>query len=89
MSKKEIECSNCYCSNRYYNMYKYKGEIYCSDCLLEALKDNPWSDFNYSDVRMYYCCGESMGTDDEYSADEIIKELIDYGEEIEKVEEDE
>lgn len=88
MSKKEIECSNCCCSNRYYNMYKYKGEILCSDCLLETLKDDAHSDFNYSDVRMYYYDGESMGTDNEYSNDEIIKELIEYGEEIEKVEDE-
>lgn len=88
MIKKEIECSNCYATNRYYSMYKYKNEYYCSECLLELLSKEKNSGFSYEDTRTYYYAGELIGTDNDYSPEEIVKELMDYGEEIE-VEEDE
>lgn len=88
MIKKRIGCDYCPASTKKGDkIYKYKGELLCTDHLYYELENNE-DDLECNTVTHYYVGGEYIGTDEELEYEDIIQELIDYGTEIEVVEDE-
>ena len=88
MNKKNIECDYCSsCTSNGNKIYRYNGELFCTDCLYYELAENE-DDLECIETIYYYVGGEYIGNSNELEYEDIIKELIDYGVEIEVVEDE-
>lgn len=88
MGKKHFECDYCSVSTKKGDkIYKYKGEYFCTDCLYYELANNE-DDLECTETTHYYVGGEYIGNSDELEFKDVIQELIEYGTEIEEIDND-